>query len=201
MAPDPSLSTLVIIYLTSSLLRNTPRAFKASFNSNKSILPDRSLSKSRNAFSISSFYSSVRYFIFFSVCFMTFFLFILPLGIFTYLYSTNSSFSFNDRYLKLGLSGPLGEGTRGRPFKCWPMFMLGSALFYSLVSSSSVPIDSWSICIGSFVSFYGGGLLADGLFCVLFDISIVVCWGNSSTLTEFRGKFRWVLGYWGGTLT
>ena len=109
MAPEPSLSTLVIIILTSSLFKNMPKAFNASFNSNISIVPDLSLSNSRKALSISSTYSLVKYLVFFVVFLMIFFRFIVPSSITTCLYSTNSSSLHRSRFFL----GVLYDGVEG----------------------------------------------------------------------------------------
>ena len=120
MAPEPSLSTLVIIYLISSLLRKIPRAFNASFNSWISILPDLSLSNNKKAFSISSIYSCVRYLVFLETFLIIFFLFIVPSGICTCLYSMNSSSFISGRFFLCGWIG-LADGIRCRLARCIPM--------------------------------------------------------------------------------
>ena len=85
MVPEPSLSTRYIVSLTLSFVRKMPSAFMASFNSKTSIVPDPSLSKRWNALSISSFYSSVSFFIIFVVTRTILILFTEPSGCVTYL--------------------------------------------------------------------------------------------------------------------
>ena len=94
IAPEPSLSTCISFIRTSSFFRKMPRAFMASFSSFTSMEPDLSLSNNKKALSISYICSSVKVLILCKVLLTTFFLLVTPSTV-TYLYSTNSSFSFN----------------------------------------------------------------------------------------------------------